>query len=1139
MIKNETIIRRLTIEERLQLIVSKKLYANGTFSYYEFPIFELLDEPLVVGKEVTSTVCPSKKVVLNTWNFDLFAKYGFLVGNENARVSPNLFFKEDGKPKAEITDDPYLYASFISEFGKGVCKTRSRAVLELDDVKKNGYDELPYELLLEKEGVNFVLVSDVEQIYGLNNRYHFNGCFYAKTNSLREIARFINAGVDLIYYTGENYESLIEVAGDITRKYDEYQAMLKNGQITEDEFNRLLDSGEIISPSKLTNACDRMLDLLKEVENFRKKDTLNVKAIPNQKDLLNQIARESIVLLKNENNILPLPHTKKVALIGDCVKNMDYYLESSVNTPRVLENIFEEAEKCELLNCIGYAHGYHKGTPTKDNLLKVGLELVRSSNVGVVFLFADEKNQCIPQEQLDFFNACVYESRKPIVAVLYASCPVDLYSLNAAKAIVLVSKPSQGYAKAIIDVLVGNYNPSGKLSSDFTKKSTSNDGNSTNSVVNYPFGHGLSYTKFSYSNLEIKENGVHFTLTNTGEYAGSEVVFLYVSKEESQTPLSKPVLKGFKKVFVEKGDSVKVFIPFDDKTFRYYDQVEDCYGVEGGEYKLTLNSSKDQIKLSGTIKLSKYLNEGFEYNNKDKESFSLSQVNDFMVTPRKQISFKVKLAIGLILAIYFTISFIIMIGIELFGDLDLGKILFSLIAMVGIDVGIGIYLKKSYANRVVEQEFNPNETLTLLMDDIKEYKVTGHHYYDISPKDDIIPEEVKKDQNQEVEEEEEVSTTYENEVEEEIADISEAKLTEEEIRNHEEEQIRLMEEQEHEELEEFSDDEDENVVYDEESSIQAICDRLISYSKDRGIVIELSSCRNLISSLCSSHIVILNCKTPELINEFLTILNDYFGNKGHITTSDKSWTSPFFLTWKKEENGNYVKTDFVNDIHNASKYKNSINISFLTNVDHSNFENYFSSIIEFALRPTYVHYLKINQKQAIQIPSNTRFIIVPNSNDFLDNVSHNVLNAITSVDLFIRKTEQVKEEVIASAFISYTHLLEEISVVKNDYFLKEETWKKIDHLIEEMKEIEDFRLGNKNVILIETFTSVYMECGADEADALDAVLTSKIVPLIKGLDSYKLEGGEKAYIKLIEKEFGKENVTKTIKALKKVVPSNE
>ena len=1135
MIINDKIIRRLSIEERLKLVVGSNLYVNNTFSYYDFPIFELVKNPLAVGKSVSSINYPSEKGVLSTWNSELFSLYGKILGNENVNVSPNLFFKEDGN--SELCVNKYLYANFLSNYVEGIGKTKSKFILELNDQQNDANAELPTDVVLKKEITNFILVSTVEQAISLIRDKSYKGNLYANAKNIDELAQYINLGINLVYYEGENYDSLIEAAAERTRSYDEYQAMIKNGQISEKDLEDKISIGNVISPYILANACDRMIEFLKEVEIFRNKEVTKEETIENRDQILYQIAYESVVLLKNENNTLPLDHTRKVALLGDCVKNTDYYEESAVNTISSLESIFNEAEKSELLNCVGYAHGYHKGTPTKESLVKVGLELVKKSNVGVIFLCADEKLGRIPQEQIEFFKACLEETRKPIVAVVFADCKIDLSEINAAQSILLASRLQEGHAKAIVDILVGNVNPSGKLVQDYKK--VINDEQEEKEVYNYPFGYGLSYTEFAYSNLEIKENGVYLTLTNTGEYAGIETVQLYIKKDKNNSIFNDGLLRGFKKVFVEKGDAVKVFIPFDENTFRYYDEKEKCYGVEGGEYLLSVGSSKEQVRLKGTIKLTKCLDEKYGFKNEDKEEISLENVNNFMSKPTKKDNFKLKLVISILLMVYFTISLLILVISELNGYSDPTKITFGIICLVLVNVVLGLFIFISYKKRVVTPEFNPNETLTLLMDDIKEYKVSSRRLYNVDIEVDDVSEEKKEvinENNEQESEQTEDLETYDNEKEEEeVVDISDANLTEEDIKLHEEEQIRLMEEQNHAEIAEFN-DEDDDTTYDDQTSIHGLCDRLVEYSKNKGIIIELSSCRNLISALCSSHMVVLNSKVKELVNPFLEILNSYFGNRGHISVGDSSWNSVFFLLWKKDENGNYVKTDFVNDIHNSSKYKNMLNLTFITNVDHTNFEKYFGAIIDFASKPSYVHKLQLNQKQEIKIQPNTRFVVVPNGEDFLDNVSNKVLDSIAYVDIFLRKADSVKEEVEAPSIVSYAHLEENIASAKNTYFIKEESWKKIDQLVESIKELDDFSLGNKNVISMENYSSVIMECGADESDALEAILLSKVVPLIKGLKSYKLDGGEKTYIKLIEKVFGKENSSKVTKALKKVVP---
>ena len=117
----------------------------------------------------------------------------------------------------------------------------------------------------------------------------------------------------------------------------------------------------------------------------------------------------------------------------------------------------------------------------------------------------------------------------------------------------------------------------------------------------YPFGFGLSYTKFEYSDLNVNEDGVSFTVTNTGDVDGAEVAQLYVSLSGAKVFRPKKELKGFSKVFLKAGESKKVTIAFDDKTFRYWNVKTDKWEVEGGEYQIMIGASSIDCRLTGTI----------------------------------------------------------------------------------------------------------------------------------------------------------------------------------------------------------------------------------------------------------------------------------------------------------------------------------------------------------------------------------------------------------------------------------------------------------------------------------------------------------------------------------------------------------
>ena len=124
-----------------------------------------------------------------------------------------------------------------------------------------------------------------------------------------------------------------------------------------------------------------------------------------------------------------------------------------------------------------------------------------------------------------------------------------------------------------------------------------------NIEVKYPFGYGLSYTTFEYSNLKVTNEGVTFNLKNTGEYDGKEVVQLYVGLKDSNIYRPVKELKGFKKIFLKANEETEVSIAFDDKTFRYFNQKTNKWEIEGGNYDIYVASSSLDVRLVGNLEV--------------------------------------------------------------------------------------------------------------------------------------------------------------------------------------------------------------------------------------------------------------------------------------------------------------------------------------------------------------------------------------------------------------------------------------------------------------------------------------------------------------------------------------------------------
>ena len=369
--------------------------------------------------------------------------------------------------------------------------------------------------------------------------------------------------------------------------------------------------------------------------------------------------------MKNDGT-LPLDSKVKVAVIGDFAQNPRYQgAGSSIVNPTVLNKFTEITKRPEpknkpyvqgvgtvagevkipvvetivedlheyTLNITGYEKGFDRYGKKNNGLIKKAVKLTEKSDVALLFLGLDEVSEAegldrehirINDNQIELYKALKATGKK-IAVVLACGSAVELEFLRDANAFVYACLSGQACADAILNIVTGKVNPSGKLAETFPVKyddvSTSNyfpgkkmtveyrEGpyigyryfDTAGVEVEYPFGYGLSYTTFEYSDIKVDKTGVSFTVTNTGERDGAEISQLYVGKADGKIFRPKKELKGFAKTFIKAGESAKVTIPFDDKTFRYFNVKTNKWEIEDGKYELYVGKSIKDIVLEGEI----------------------------------------------------------------------------------------------------------------------------------------------------------------------------------------------------------------------------------------------------------------------------------------------------------------------------------------------------------------------------------------------------------------------------------------------------------------------------------------------------------------------------------------------------------
>ncbi|MBQ9081706.1 MAG: glycoside hydrolase family 3 C-terminal domain-containing protein, partial [Clostridia bacterium] len=645
---------------------------------------------LGLNASIPATCYPTAATMANTWNPKLGEEMATCLGEEavalkvNVLLGPGTNMKRNprcGRNFEYFAEDPYLAGKMASAYIRGIqsngisaCvkhfalnnQEERRMVIDtiVDERTMREIYLTAFEMSIKEGGAKSIMSS-----YNMVNGKHANENMHLMQDILRDEWGFED--VVVTDWAGENLRVPGLIAGNelempgtngdtnldierAVRKYNEYKKAVEEGAMSEEAFNEACEKGEIVAESVLDENIDRLLNLIfstEEVYKNREEVTEGTyepasdmhDAKEKHKVLFDELknhamalraAQESVVLLKNENNILLLSKETKVALIGDFAKVPRYQgAGSSVVNPTRLDTAYESLAECGV-NSIGYAQGFDRYGKKKPALVKEACELAAQADVALVYVGLDEVTEAegldredieLPACQIELIEALA-KTGTPIVAVLSCGSAIEMNWDENCAAVVHAYLGGQAGAKAVLDVVMGTVNPSGKLSetyplhyedcssaSHFPGKQVSveyREGpfigyryfDTADVPVKYPFGFGLSYTTFEYSDLTVDEKGATFTITNTGSVDGAEVAQVYVGKKDTDIIRPKKELKGFTKVFLKAGESKTVTVPFDDKAFRYYNVDTLNWEIEGGEYQVYVAASVADVKLEGAIK---------------------------------------------------------------------------------------------------------------------------------------------------------------------------------------------------------------------------------------------------------------------------------------------------------------------------------------------------------------------------------------------------------------------------------------------------------------------------------------------------------------------------------------------------------
>ena len=651
----ELLLKELTLEEKCALLSGAETFKTRGMPQHGIPQIWLSDGPhglrkqagesdhLGLNPSVPATCFPTASAVANSWDAALGEEIGAALGEEAAAqevsvvLGPGLNMKRNplcGRSFEYFSEDPYLAGKLAAGYirgiqSKGVAACPKHFAVNSQETRRMASDSIVDERTLREIYLTgFEIAVKEGHPRSIMSSYNLVNGTYANENKhlLMEILRgeWGFDGAVITDWGGSNDHALGVKNGSTLE-------MPAPGGDSVRELLAAVESGKI-SESDIDARLSELLPLV-----FDTKAALD--AAPREFDaaahhaLARRAAEESLVLLKNEGSLLPLAAGSKVAVIGDFAKNPRYQGAGSsmVNSTQV-DVLLDKLIDSEL-NVIGYQQGFDRHGKPDAALQKSACELATQADTVILCMGLDEiaesegldrSNLRLAQNQVDLLQAVAAVNPK-IAVVLYSGSVVETPWLDNCQALLYAALGGQAGAGAVADALTGKVNPCGKLAetwplayadvpsaADFaTRRKTVEyrEGlyigyryfTTAEKAVRFPFGYGMSYTTFAYSDMAVDEQGVSLTVTNTGSVAGTEIVQLYIAKKSSELFRPAKELKGFARVTLAPGEKQRITIMLDDKAFRFWNVKANRWEIEGGEYELLVGASVEDIRLCEKI----------------------------------------------------------------------------------------------------------------------------------------------------------------------------------------------------------------------------------------------------------------------------------------------------------------------------------------------------------------------------------------------------------------------------------------------------------------------------------------------------------------------------------------------------------
>jgi beta-glucosidase len=660
--KLETLVQAMTLEEKAALCTGAGPWTTTPIARLGIPALVLSDGPHGVrrlanlnemaSQSLPATCFPTASCLSATWNPELLHEVGVAIGEECVALDVGVILGPSNNMKRTplcgrnfeyFAEDPYLsgelatsYINGVQSQGVGVSLKHFAAnnqefqrfsiSSEVDErtlreiyfpaFEKAVKEAQPWTVMCAYNKINGTYCSEHHELLMdiLKNEWGFEGLVVSDWGAVHDRVASLEAGLDL------------EMPGPKNRRVQGVIEAVRSGALSEDV---------------LDESVRRILRIVFKAAETPKGKKFDIEA---HHQLARKAAREGMVLLKNDG-VLPLQNVKRIAVIGRSAKEPHFQGGGSsfINTTKT-DVPFEEIQKLSNNATLSYAEGYPKDLELRQNLIDEAVNIAKAAEIALIFVALpgviesegyDRSRLELTPQQVSLIKAVTAVQPKTVVVLNNGSAITMGDWLGHTAAVLESWMMGQAGGGAIADLLFGKVNPSGKLAETFPITLTDTPAylnypgdngkvrygeglfigyryyDAKHVAVQFPFGHGLSYTSFGYKNLRVSsktfndKDGLELfvDITNTGKVSGKEIVQVYVHDKASKLVRPPKELKSFAKVLLEPNETKTLNFKLDFRAFAYYHPGYKQWMSEDGEFDILIGASATDIRLTETVTL--------------------------------------------------------------------------------------------------------------------------------------------------------------------------------------------------------------------------------------------------------------------------------------------------------------------------------------------------------------------------------------------------------------------------------------------------------------------------------------------------------------------------------------------------------